>query len=304
MASPARKVWLITEASSGFGLEMTKRVLKNGDIAVATLRKPEVLADLEAQYSRDSLLVLKLDVSKTHDITDAFARTREVFGRLDVVFNNAGYTLLGEIEGTTDELARAVFEVDFWGAIHVSQEAVKFFREVNAPGVGGRLIQTSSILGRTSVASSGWYSAAKAGESKFYSVTAGAELRPSALEAASEAMSRELDPAWNIKVTIFEPGGFRTNTVATSMVMAPMHPAYNNPAIPNGPVALRQGVTNTLMGDPEKAAVLMYKLSGLAEPPLRLPLGHDSIYLYKAQLASLTADLEKYESWSADINVE
>ena len=145
------------------GLEMTRRVLENGDIAVATLRKPEALKHLVAEYPRERLLVLKVDVTIHQDIVDAFARTKDVFGRLDVVFNNAGYAVLGEVEGTPDEVARALFEVNFWGAVHVTQEAVKFFREVNGPGIGGRLIQISSGCGIVGWPSCGFYSATKHG---------------------------------------------------------------------------------------------------------------------------------------------
>lgn len=78
---------------------MTEYALSQGDIVVATLRKPQVLSDLAARYPTDKLLVLKVDVTKQEDIDEAFARTRSAFGRLDVVFNNAGYGLVTEIEG-------------------------------------------------------------------------------------------------------------------------------------------------------------------------------------------------------------
>ena len=78
----------------------------------------------------ERLLVLKLDVTKQQDIIDAFQKAKEVFGRVDVVFNNAAYGVLAEVEGTPDDAARAVFDVDFWGAANVSREAVRFFREV------------------------------------------------------------------------------------------------------------------------------------------------------------------------------
>ncbi len=107
--------YAVTGCSSGLGLELFRQVLSKGDIAVATLRKPEVLADLQAQYPADRLLVLKVDVSVHSDIIAAFEKTREVFGRLDVVVSNAGYALLGEVESTPDDVARALFEVNFWG---------------------------------------------------------------------------------------------------------------------------------------------------------------------------------------------
>jgi NAD(P)-dependent dehydrogenase (short-subunit alcohol dehydrogenase family) len=121
--------------------------LNQGEIVVATLRKPEVLQELSASYPEDKLLVLKVDVTNPTDIHHAFARTKEVFGRLDVVFNNAGSVIVGEAEMTPIDDARALFDVNFWGAVRVSQETIKFFREVNEPGRGGILLQSSSLAG-------------------------------------------------------------------------------------------------------------------------------------------------------------
>ncbi|PSR71674.1 hypothetical protein PHLCEN_2v12448 [Hermanssonia centrifuga] len=142
---------------------MAELVLKNGGIVIATLRKPEVLSDLKAQYPGDRLLVLKLDVTRPHEIVDTFAKAKEAFGRIDVVFNNAGYSVLAEVEGTPEEQARAMFDVNFWGATNVSREAVKFFREVNKP-TGGRLINVSSIVGLKVAPALGYYTATKHGE--------------------------------------------------------------------------------------------------------------------------------------------
>lgn len=137
---------------------MTELVLKNGGIAIATLRKPEALADLAAKHSPEKLLVLKLDVTDPAQIKAAFNAAKERFGRIDVVFNNAGIAVLAEVEGASDAGARKTFEVNFWGAANVSREAVKFFREVNKP-VGGLLLQNSSVVGFDAMALSGYYSA-------------------------------------------------------------------------------------------------------------------------------------------------
>lgn len=133
--------------------------MQNGDIAVATLRKPEVLSDLSSKYSKDQLLVIKLDVAKEADIIDAFSQTGDALGRIDVVFNNAGIAALGEIEATSDEAARGLFEVNFWAATNVSRAAVRFFRETNPPGVGGTLLQMSSMHAQRASAGLAYYSA-------------------------------------------------------------------------------------------------------------------------------------------------
>jgi len=141
---------------------MTKTVLDNGDIAIATLRKPSALDDLKAKYPASRLHILKLDVVNKDDITAAFEYAKKEVGRIDVVFNNAGYSLTGEIEGTPDDIAKRMFDVNFWGAMNVSKEAVRFFREVNKPQ-GGKLWTVSSMAGIVPLASLGYYSASKHG---------------------------------------------------------------------------------------------------------------------------------------------
>lgn len=142
---------------------MVELALLKGEAVVATLRNPDALCDLTAQYDSEKLLLINLDVTRPDDVEAAFLKAKEKFGRIDVVFNNAGYTVIAEVEGTRDGPARNMFETNFWGAANVSREAVKFFREVNNP-VGGRLIVTSSVTGVNAVPSAGYYCASKYGE--------------------------------------------------------------------------------------------------------------------------------------------
>jgi len=161
---------------------MTELVLKNGGKVIATVLEPSALAELSTCYPISALLVLQVDVTKPQQILDAFAGGGKHFGRIDVVFNNAGYGVSGEVEGTPETIARDLFDVNFWGAVNVTKEAVRFFREVNKPA-GGQLLQNSSLLGLEGGLATGFYSA-----SKF------------ALEGVSESLAAELDPKWNIKV--------------------------------------------------------------------------------------------------------
>ena len=133
----------------------------------ATLRTPAALADLQDKYPQDRLLVLPLDVTKPGEIATAFAAAVARFGRVDVVFNNAGFAVQGEVEGTPEDIARGMFEVNFWGAANVTREAIRVFREVNEPR-GGRLLQMSSISGVRSPSSMGYYGASKHGETGCY----------------------------------------------------------------------------------------------------------------------------------------
>jgi len=118
-------------------------MLRKGDNVVATLRKPAMLDDLATLYPKDRLLILPLDVTVPSDITAAFIKSREAFGRVDVVFNNAGLCIISEVEGMPDDDAKHLFDTNFWGAANVTKEAVATFRDFNNPP-GGRLLQMSS----------------------------------------------------------------------------------------------------------------------------------------------------------------
>ncbi|RPD56674.1 NAD-P-binding protein [Lentinus tigrinus ALCF2SS1-7] len=273
------RVWFITGTSTGFGRHLAELVLQKGEKVVATARRPSVLDDLVSKYPSDQLLVLKVDVNVSQDIVDAFAATKDKFGRIDVVVNNAAYAVMGELEAVSEEEARKLFDTNFWGAMCVSREAVKFFREVNAPGVGGRLLQISSITGLIGGAGMTYYAASK-----------------HALEGASECLAAELDPAWNIKITIVEPASFHTEGQAKT-TWVPAHPAYSNPELPASRMRNGWG-TYSPPGDVRKAVEVIYKVASLPEPPLHFLLGENAIMYARKKLADLAADTNKYESWS------
>ena len=148
----------MTGASSGLGRAVVEHALGKGERVVATLRKPQALDDLVSKYATTQLLVLPLDVISSAAIPAAFSAAIAKFGRIDVVYNNAGFAEIAEVEGTPDADARSVFEVNFFGAANVSREAVRVFRDVNSPR-GGRLLQVSSVVGVKALPAVGYYSA-------------------------------------------------------------------------------------------------------------------------------------------------
>lgn len=154
--------YVVTGTSTGVGRNMAELLLQKGEIVVATARKPEVLDDLKAKYPASQLLVLHLDVDKPQEIKRTFVEAKNAFGRIDVVFNNAGWSMLGELEVTPEEEARKMFDTNFWAAANVSREAVGFFREENKPS-GGLLINNTSKGGIVAVPGLGYYAASKHG---------------------------------------------------------------------------------------------------------------------------------------------
>ena len=190
----------VTGASSGFGLSLTTHALEQGDIVIATVRKPETLQHLLQTWTEGQLLILKADVSNFDDIKDAF-RTAEIrFGRIDVVYNNAGFSVMSEVESTPEEEARKMFDVNVWGAINVAREAIRFFRDVNKPQ-GGRLWSVSSAAGLLPIPAFGYYCASKLGMSENIPQRADGDLLfYPAHEGAISTLAAEIDPKWNIKV--------------------------------------------------------------------------------------------------------
>lgn len=149
---------IVTGASSGLGKAVVIYALSKGDQVVATCRKPSSLDEVVAKHESSQLLVIKLDVTSTKDIAPAFDKAVAKFGRIDVVYINAGYAVLGEAEVVPEDVARSVFEVNFWGATNVSRESVRTFREVNKPQ-GGVLLQASSVAGAFGLPGLTFYSA-------------------------------------------------------------------------------------------------------------------------------------------------
>ncbi|KAJ3781976.1 hypothetical protein GGU10DRAFT_276505, partial [Lentinula aff. detonsa] len=286
MYSPNR-VWFITGTSSGLGKALTDLLLANGERVVATCRNPAAHDDLSARYT-NQLLAYKLDVTKEDEIKAAFSAGVETFGRIDVVVNNAGIGLFGELEAVPEEDARYIMELQYWGPIHVMKEAARIFREINPQGAGGRLFNVSTVGGYRANPTLGYYSA-----SKF------------ALEASTQSFLQEMHPSWNIKGCILEPGGFRSEWVTghNSRVVPP-HPAYTDPSNPTSLFRQAHGRI-PFLGDPVKMAKAIIRLTDLSVGlPLRVQLGSESLFLVRMQAQNTLEDTKKWEWISHSTNAD
>ncbi|KAJ6564644.1 NAD-P-binding protein [Mycena capillaripes] len=277
----SRQTWLVTGASNGMGLSVTEYLLSEGHNVVAAVRTPTSMSAQKDQYG-GLLLVVKVDVQRQEDVDAAFAQAEATFGRVDVVYNNAGYSAVGEVEAMPMADAKDMFETNFFGATRVSLAAIKFFREVNKP-IGGRLIQASSIYGLLPGGASGFYCASKY-----------------ALEGITESMAAELDPAWNIKITLAEMGFFRTNFVKNHTYTVYTHPAYTAPTLlGNVTRAMLANVDPKMIkGDPDKLARRLYELARVENPPLRVMLGAEGPAMLGPKLAKDEQEREKYAQWA------
>lgn len=264
-----QKVWFITGASKGMGLEITKAVLNNGDKVIATTRDTETLSEKVTNY-KGNVLHLKLDITKEKDVENAISKSIEKFGQIDVVVNNAGYNLLGNVEELSDAEFKETMNVNVFGLASIIRKVLPHLRKQKS----GHIINTSSMMGYTSYPANGSYSASK------YAVI-----------GLSEALAQEVAP-FGIKVTILAPGSFRTNFMSPSG----LNVAKNKIDVYNldKQVELFTGFDGKQLGDPKKLAEVLLKITEMSNPPLHLPLGSDS---YNAILAIRDNEQKEMEEW-------
>jgi NAD(P)-dependent dehydrogenase (short-subunit alcohol dehydrogenase family) len=247
------KVWLVTGSSRGLGRELAKAVLASGDRLVATARDPQALEDVVGDQEERAIAVA-LDVTRADDARRAVEATIERFGRVDVLVNNAGYANTCAIEDVDDHDFRAQIETNFFGVFHMTRAVLPQMRNQRA----GHIIQISSVGGRLGTPGLGAYQSAKW-----------------AVEGFTEVLLREVAPL-GIKATLVEPGGFRTDWAGSSMRIDEPSEPYK--AI-IGAIAGHARQQGTQRGDPAKAAQAILRIASVPEPPLRLLLGTDAVFL-------------------------
>ncbi len=278
-STPISKVWLITGSSRGFGRSLAEAVLEHGDRLVATARHPEQVSDLVTRYG-EQIRAVTLDVTSPEEARAAVAATARAFGRLDVVVNNAGYGYTAAIEDANEADLRAELETDLWGVIHVTRAALPVMHQQRS----GHIVQFSSIGGRMGVAGTGAYSMAKW-----------------AVEGFSEALAREVTPL-GIKVTIIEPGAFRTDFNVSSLRETPPSADYQGTV---GQVeSFLHQVAGHEPGDPAKAAQAIITIVNEEKPPLRLLLGRDAVQLARQIDQADLAEIGRWEQLSTSTDFE
>jgi NAD(P)-dependent dehydrogenase (short-subunit alcohol dehydrogenase family) len=267
----APKVWLITGCSTGFGRALAEAVLKNGDYLLATAREPEQLRALLDQYPKTALAA-RLDVTSSQEIQTVVDTAIETFGRIDVLVNNAGYGLIGALEEVSDTDIRQEFETNFFGAVHLIRTVLPLMRQQGS----GRIVNMSSTAGLVGFGGSSIYCATKF-----------------ALEGLSEALAKEVE-SFGIKITLIEPGAFRTNFNGRSLaaVEQPID-AYNS--VSSASLQWFKEMDGKQPGNPEKAAQAIIQAVESSNPPMRLALGTDAMSLIQDKLESVKTSLADWQ---------
>ncbi|CAN7672885.1 SDR family oxidoreductase [Variovorax sp. LjRoot175] len=250
-----RKVWFITGAGSGIGAGTVKAALTAGDRVVATGRNMQKLRNALRDVASDDLEILQLDVSDEAQATTAVDQAVKRFGRIDVVLNNAGYSLLGNFEELSTQDIERQFATNFWGVSNVMRAALPVMRKQRS----GHIINMSSVAGVVGLKHCSAY-----GASKF------------AVEGLSLAVGEEVEK-FGIKVTAVEPGFFRTDLLDAANVKWPSGRIDDYAAAEQGAQEMWSPYAGQQPGDPEKLGQVLVKLSGMAIAPRLFVAGSDAI---------------------------
>jgi NAD(P)-dependent dehydrogenase (short-subunit alcohol dehydrogenase family) len=269
-----KRVWFITGASRGIGAMIAEAALADGNAVVAAGRNAKAIVENLGEHA--ALLPVALDVTDETQAKAAVQSAIEKFGRIDVLVNNAGFGLLGAIEESADKDVRRMYDTNVFGLLNVTRAVLPTLRAQRS----GHVINISSVGGYRAAAGFGVYSSTKF-----------------AVEAITEALHAELMPL-GIHATVVEPGYFRTDFLnANSLVVAPDVIADYDET--SGAVRRKAVQMNhNQPGDPKKLAAAMVTLVDASNPPLRLPLGTDTLAAIAAKNTYVTQETQMWKSLS------
>lgn len=265
------KVWMITGCSTGFGRELALLALENGYRVAVASRNIEDVKDITDKYKERSAAI-KLDMTKHEEILAAVEKTFSIFGRIDVLVNNAGIGYFASMEESKEAEVRRMFEINFFALASLTQLVLPHMRRQKS----GHIINISSIGGIVGFPAVSFYNATKF-----------------ALAGLSEALAKETAPL-GIKVTIVCPSGFRTDWAGRSANEDPIEiEDYKETAGLN-----RSNIRNNSgkqAGDPKRAAKEILKMTETAHPPLYLLLGTASLNAAKKKLEDMKANFDEWQ---------
>ncbi|HLY55654.1 MAG TPA: oxidoreductase [Stellaceae bacterium] len=262
--------WFITGVSSGLGSALATAAIAAGDRVGGTVRSEAAAERFAAAGGRPFML----DVTDADAVPGVIAAADEALGGIEVLVNNAGYSLAGTIEETTAADIRGQIEANFFGPLSIIKAALPFMR----PRRRGHIINVSSIAGWMTPGGIGAYGASKM-----------------ALESLSDGLAAEIEP-FGLHVTVVIPGAFRTDLGHSRRTGARGLADYA--AQNRARDEFLQSFSTSQRGDPAKAAQAIIGAVRAVPPPRRLLLGPDAVQAMRTRLAALTAELDRWESVS------
>jgi NAD(P)-dependent dehydrogenase (short-subunit alcohol dehydrogenase family) len=264
-----RQTWFITGVGRGLGRGIAECVLDSGRTVVGTVRRDGDAVDLAEKYG-DRVLLVTADVTDRPAVAAAVEAAVAAYGRIDVLVNNAGYTLVAGVEDATDQQIREQFETNFFGTVNVTRCVLPAMRSQAA----GRIIMISSVAGASAAPGMGYYAATK-----------------HAMEGFSESLSKEV-AGLGIKVTIVQPGLFRTDTLGASLQSVSPSAAYE--ASVGALIGALSGFSGAQPGDPRRLGGALLALVEAEKPPLRVPIDPGASGSVRGRLEQQLAELDEW----------
>ena len=264
-----KRVWFVTGASKGLGLSLVKQLLNAGYQVAATSRKAKNIEDVIATH-KENLLALTVDITNEESVNNAIAKTMAHFGQLDVVVNNAGYSIYGSVEALSNEEFRKTIDVNLFGTVNVIRAVMPHFRKQRS----GYIFNISSVAGYKGFGNSPSYAAGKF-----------------AVIGLSEALAEEVKE-FGVKVTVVAPGFFRTSFLdkGDELVSKNTIDEYHVERL----VDRLRAMNAKQPGDPEKLVAALIDLSNEQNPPLHLLMGPDA---YQIVMQKRAAEQHEFEAW-------
>jgi len=271
MKNQHKKVWLVTGASQGFGLALVKYLLSKNEFVVATTRDPDKIA--ATGLSDENLKIVKLDITSESDVKNVTELIIKTYGEIDVLVNNAGFGFVGAIEEASPEEIEQVFAINVLATLRMIRAVMPTMRTAKK----GHIINLSSIAGLAASAGIGIYNLAK-----------------HAVEGLSEALYAEAKPL-GIKVTLIEPGMFRTGFYGNSLMVSKNSIADYDETV--GKIKkMFTSLGGNQPGNPDLAAKAIFDVVESETPPLRLLLGKDAYARAMKKMDDNKAEFERMQS--------
>jgi NAD(P)-dependent dehydrogenase (short-subunit alcohol dehydrogenase family) len=275
-----KKVWLVTGAGRGMGVDIAQAALTAGNAVVATGRNPERVT--AALGTHDDLLAVALDVTDPASARAAVDAALDRFGRIDVLVNNAGNFYAGFFEEISAEDFWAQVETNLFGPLNVTRAVLPVMRAQRS-GVVVTMSSSAGLIGQ-----------------EFTSAYAASKF---AVEGWMESLTPEVAP-FGIRTMVVEPGFFRTD------LLTPESTSYAESSIEDYAERTRQtvaawtGMNGLQGGDPAKLATALVQLAGSQEPPVRWVAGADAVAGVEQKAKDLLAQVDAHRDLSASLAIE
>lgn len=273
------QVWFITGSAGGIGAGIARAALAAGDLVAATDLDLERLQQVYAANAAQ-VLTARLDIRDALQAQAAVDATLARFGRIDVLVNNAGYGQFGPFEEIQPDAIERQFATNVFGTFNVTRTVLPAMRRQRR----GHVINMSSNGGFKGVRGASMYSA-----SKF------------AIEGFSEALAQEIE-GFGIKLTIVEPGAFRTDFLDDRALKRGTHDLSDYADFRATANAVFQARNHNQVGDPDKLGRALVQLAADSDPPLRFIAGADALKVVDDKLADVAREIERWRELSLSTN--